>query len=92
MHVIYQSSKFNEKDICCTYAHLASNNEIKFIDVNKDNKTIREWWTTIDKVEHANKLVRLQTVLYDEIYPGAAAKIVTDAISKRTRRRWRNRS
>ena len=64
MHVIYQSRKFKEAAIVSTYARLYSNAEVKFFDVNKEGKTIREWWTTASDVPFSHKLIEGKTVLY----------------------------
>jgi len=44
MNIIYQSVKFDEKDITATYVRKYSNGEFKFFDVNAKGKTIREYW------------------------------------------------
>jgi len=64
MHVIYQSRKFKEAAIVSTYARLYSNAEVKFFDVDKEGKTIREWWTTASDVPFSHKLIEGKTVLY----------------------------
>ena len=64
MNVIYQSRNFKEADIVSTYARLYSNADVKFIDVNREGKTIREWWTTASDVPFSHKLIEGKTVLY----------------------------
>jgi hypothetical protein len=65
MHVIYQSRKFKEADIVSTYARLYSTPRVvKFFDVNKEGKTIREWWTAASDVPFSHKLIEGKTVLY----------------------------
>jgi len=44
MNIIYQSTKFDEKDITSTYIRKYSNGEVKFFDVNAKQRTIREYW------------------------------------------------
>jgi hypothetical protein len=44
MNIIYQSVKFNEKDIAKRYFRKYFNGEVKFFDVNVKDKTIREYW------------------------------------------------
>lgn len=50
MNIIYQSTRFAEDNIATTYARLYSNGEVKMFDVDMRHKTIREWWTTRDKL------------------------------------------
>ena len=50
MNVIYQSTRFAEDKIATTYARLYSNGEVKMFDVDMRHKTIREWWTTREKL------------------------------------------
>jgi len=64
MYVIYQSWKFKEADIVSTYSRLYSNAGVKFFDVDKEGKTIREWWTTASDVPFSHKLIEGKTVLY----------------------------
>lgn len=44
MNIIWQSKRFNEADIVAIYTRGYSNGEVKVVEVNSDNKTIREWW------------------------------------------------
>ena len=64
MIIIYQSRNFEEADIVSTYARLYPNAEAKFFDVNKEGKTIRQWWTTASDVPFSHKLIEGETVLY----------------------------
>lgn len=64
MNIVFQSAKFNVADIVSSYARLYSNGEVKFFDVNMKGKTIREWYTTQDKVEIKGALREGETVLY----------------------------
>lgn len=50
MNVIWQSTRFSADKIATTYARLYSNDEVKMFDVDMRHKTIREWWTTRDKL------------------------------------------
>ena len=68
MNIIYQSVKFNEKDIVATYARGYSNGEIKFYDVNKKNKTIREYWLHRDDVsKEISDKVHVANGAYDNV-------------------------
>jgi hypothetical protein len=44
MNIIWQSVKFREEDIVAIYTRGSSDGTVKVVDVNKKNKTIREWW------------------------------------------------
>lgn len=61
---VYQSARFKEADIVSTYARLSTDADVKFIDVDKEGKTIREWWTTASDVPFSHKLIKGKTVLY----------------------------
>lgn len=50
MNVIWQSTRFSADKIATTYARLYSNGEVKMFDVDMRHKTIREWWTTREKL------------------------------------------
>lgn len=50
MKVIWQSTKFDPHKVVSVYARLYSNGEVKVFDVDGRHKTIREWWTTRDKL------------------------------------------
>ena len=65
MKIIYQSRNFEAAGIVSTYARLYSNAEVKFFDVDKEGKTIREWWTTASDVPFSHKLIEGKTVLYN---------------------------
>lgn len=43
-NIIYQSKNFNEADIVAIYTRGYSDGTVKVVDVDKKNKTIREWW------------------------------------------------
>lgn len=64
MNIIYQSVKFDARNIVSVYARSYSNKEVLFLDVDIKGKTIREWYIPLAEVTHPEKLVAGETVLY----------------------------
>jgi hypothetical protein len=63
-NVIYQSVKFDQKNVVSVYARLYTNGDVKFFDVDRKHKTIREWWEQSTKVDHPEKLIPGEVILY----------------------------
>lgn len=64
MNVEYKSTTFNDTNIVSVYARLYNNGVVRMIEVDINHKTIREWSTSVDKVENVDKLKLMETVLY----------------------------
>lgn len=56
MNIIWQSVKFDEKNIVARYVKLSSNDEAHFYDVDSRSKTIREYWLNLSDVEEIERL------------------------------------
>jgi hypothetical protein len=64
MKVLWVSGRYKPENVKSVYARLINTNEVKFVEVNLEGASIREWVCDKLELENIDKLIGSEQVLW----------------------------